>query len=278
MAKGTAVFLDTSIMIARFVHSSELKAKINARIAEYDLTVTSVIVRQEFKRRLLKDAKYLLEQLEFRKSFKKVMRHVSELPPQQARKMSICLKTLNTINEGSEDADQTDRARLILKSMLATGLDEFDELVGSVLDSSGCACGKRQIRQKRTGSFDLGPDKCSGEVECPINTWLGENAAAVNAIMGHLSTLSPAEKSQEICKSEDFLNDKAGDAKSKNPCLTVGDLVIAIESQGIPVMYTMNGKESQHFCQALGQEMIIRKPNADHEDIVCNVGDEWERF
>jgi hypothetical protein len=32
-----------------------------------------------------------------------------------------------------------------------------------------------------------------------------------------------------------------------DPCLTVGDLLIALESEKIPVFYTINAKESQYL-------------------------------
>ena len=47
------VFLDTSIQIARFVHDKEKKRQIEARIKTFSASTTSIIVKQEFKRRLL---------------------------------------------------------------------------------------------------------------------------------------------------------------------------------------------------------------------------------
>jgi hypothetical protein len=64
-----------------------------------------------------------------------------------------------------------------------------------------------------------------------------------------------------------------------DPCLTVGDLLIALESAGVPCMFTMNSKESQHLCRALGQSLVVRKPNPKHEDIYCSADDEeWPAF
>ncbi len=86
MPEGNAVFLDTSIQIARIVHNEEIKVRIAWRISQYDLTVSSEVVKQEFKRRLLKEAQYLLNQLNRLTSLQKVMRHVIDnLPPQQNR-------------------------------------------------------------------------------------------------------------------------------------------------------------------------------------------------
>jgi hypothetical protein len=275
MRTGTAVFLDTSIQIARFVHSPGAKRRIDARLQQYDLTVTSLVVRQEFKRRLLKEARYLLEQLERRRSFRAVMRHVLEvLPPQQSRKRQICLQTLQTIFENASDADCTDRARLFLRSLLKGGLDEFDQLVDHVIYSSGCECGRRSIRQTASGQFDVGTDRCSAVADtCGVAEFLGSRQDAVGKIRNHLGVVKDGGKSDEIRNAEQFLDataDGTRDVEQRDPCLTVGDLLIAIESDGVPNLYTMNGRESQHFCRALGQTMIVRKPNPDHDDIVCS--------
>ncbi len=93
---GTAIFLDTTIQIARLVHSPLMKRRIEECTRQYDVKVTSSVVRQEFKRRLLKEAKYLLDQLNRRKSYAEVCHHVLRLPdfPKNKRKRNICLPTL----------------------------------------------------------------------------------------------------------------------------------------------------------------------------------------
>jgi hypothetical protein len=284
MASATALFVDTSIQIARFVHSPEIKRRIRDRLQKYDLTVTGTVVRQEFRRRFLKEAKYLLEQLERRRSLEAVMRHVHDvLPPPQLRKQRICLQTLLTIFEKTDDADRTERARLFLRSLLRGGLDEFDQLVDHVISACGCACGRRPVRQKKSGKFDFGTDRCSVVAdECGVASFLSSRQEAVAKITEHLAKADNDSKSDEIRKTEQFINETADDEtdiEQRDPCLTVGDYLIAIESYGIPTVYTMNGRESQHFCRALGQKMIVRKPNPEHDDVVCSSSDvAWPNF
>ena len=92
---GSAVFLDTSIQIARKIHIPATKKRINDRIRSYDLTVTGCVVRQEFKRRFLKDARYLLDLFKKYKSYKDVMHHVVDvLTSFHHRKQKICLELL----------------------------------------------------------------------------------------------------------------------------------------------------------------------------------------
>src|SRR5208283_4189840 len=94
---GRGVFLDTTIQIARLVHCRITKDRIKLEISSFDCSVTSLVVWQEFKRRLLKDAKYLINLLNNYGSYDETMRHVTRLPKEQRRKQMICLGTLQSI-------------------------------------------------------------------------------------------------------------------------------------------------------------------------------------
>lgn len=279
-----AIFLDTSVQIARLVHAPSIKRRIKARLQEFRLTVTSLVVRQEFKRRLLKEAKYLLEQLKRHGSLIAVLRHVTDvLPPQQARKRNICLETLITIFEHESDSDQTERAEIFLSQLVRNGLEEFDDLVDHVIQKSGCACGKVSIRFSRGGHADFGSDKCSqmGEM-CGICHFVADSSELIHRIQSTLNQVSNDCKTDEIRQSESFLSTAIGDpisVQSLNPCLKSGDAVIAMESNGIPTFLTLNGKESQHFCRALSQTLIVTSSNPERNDVVCKNSDEtWPQF
>src|ERR1700694_4768289 len=113
------VFLDTSIAIARVVHSPEMKQRIADRISKYQASVISLIVRQEFKRRLLKEAQYLLRQLNEKRSYSKVRWHVIDvLGPWQNRRRNICLEMLESIYRTASDKELTERAIRILRVLL----------------------------------------------------------------------------------------------------------------------------------------------------------------
>ena len=88
------VFLDTSIQIARVVHGPKTKARIQQRLGQHGRTVTGLVCRQEFKRRLLQEADYLLRLLDRYGSFDEVRQHLIRFQPQylkHIRKKNICL-------------------------------------------------------------------------------------------------------------------------------------------------------------------------------------------
>ena len=284
MAADDAVFLDTSIQIARFVHSPKIKRRIENRISRYRISVTSLVVRQEFKRRLLKEANYLLRQLKRLGSVEEVQRHVHDaLPKQQDRKRRISLQILMTVFEQDDSHDRTERAALFLRYLLRGGLDEFDELAGHVVEASRCACGMADAREKKSGEFDFGTDKCSQTGgRCGVRDFLTKNEPQMKNLATLFKGTPDQDKSEEVKRAEVFLEEAIGSLEhieQREPCLRVGDLLIALESLGVPAFFTMNGKESQHFCRAFNQDLVVRRPNPDHDDIVCmrNVHP-WPKF
>lgn len=256
------VAIDTSIQIARFVHSPEVKSRIRETLTDFDLVLTTSVVKQEFIRRFILEARYLLKQFELRGSFQKVMRHVNDvLPPQQGRKRQICLQTLQVVLE-SEEPDLTDRAKIFLKTLVRDGVAEFESLVDAVISQPGCRLSYFPIKMKRTRL-----KHCSRVDDCQIDALFRDNKRA-EEVAQYLATVPAESKSSEIQNAEEFLADvsRGTNASELNPCLSVGDLTIALESAAVSYFYTFNRRESQHLCPALGQTMIVASVNPQKPD------------
>jgi hypothetical protein len=286
-SKDDPVFLDTTIQIARLVHGPQTKAGIRQRLAQHERVLTGLVVRQEFKRRLLKEAEYLLRLLHRYKSFDEVHQHVIRLFgawPGRVRKRTICLQTLAQVHGGS-DAERTERLQLYLRSLLVTGLKQFDRKFGEVLKDSACACAWVDVVEKQAlRRYDLGPEHCSRTKPgaCGIVQFLTSRKPSWQAILARLKSIPDAKKSAEIKNAEHFLDrlmKNPDKVRNEDPCLTVGDLVIALESVGIPIFYTLNSKESQHLCRALDQTLIVRAIDPTKPEVVCRKDDpEWPVF
>src|SRR5258706_180805 len=78
MNSARALFIDTSVHISRFFKSGDLKRKIDETVAAFDLKVTGLVVRNEFRRRVLSEAQYLLRLLDRYESAKRVQQHVND--------------------------------------------------------------------------------------------------------------------------------------------------------------------------------------------------------
>jgi hypothetical protein len=277
------IFLDTSIMIARIVHGPETKSRIKEQLSQHDFSVTSLVVKQEFKRRLLKEAQYLLRQLSDKGSYAKVRRHIIDvLPEQQKRKRNICLQMLETLYTNADDAELTERAKRTLRQLIRVGLTDFENSVNSLVLLSNCACSIHPIIEKVPYKrYEFGTDECSKtKGTCGIVDFLKTRTNELRQVLEKLKSLE--KKSLELQNAENFIEkilEDPSQAEQMDPCLKVGDLIIAIESVGIATFYTLNSKESQHLCRALNQNLIVRRKNPEHEDIIClNDAESWDEF
>ncbi len=293
MGRGKAVFVDTTIQIARMIHADQVKRRISDRLATYDLCAASLVVKQEFKRRFLEEVLWCLNKLSHPSNpmtYEDLLRHVTDFAPQERRnEAKIRQKILLTVDRGPTN-DRTERAKRLLRTMLRTALAVFDDEIGHVFTDSGCGCAAYPVVEvKPYKRYDLRPIRCTEcGGRCGIEQFMTSRRAKLVEILEKLSAL-PASKrikadgtKTELGKMEEFLGAfLAGrsTAVERNPCLTVGDLVIALESAGVPDFYTMNGRESQFLCRWMGQTMILRKTYHVHDDVVCADRDPaWPAF
>lgn len=279
LPRDEKVFVDTSIQIALFVHSPETKASIRGTLANYRWKITGRVVRAEFIRRLLREADYLLRLLSDKGSYSKVLRHVVDvLPPQQQRKRNIALEVLTTVGESESDEDLTERLRLYLKRLLRSGGQLFDQNVDELIDS-GCALGgKLPVPKGQTFVFE--DNRCSRQDSCKVSQFLDAHVDERKALLGHLTKVDPAGLSIELGNAITFLtsiqDSGCTTAPNQEPCLKVGDTIIALESAGAGTMFTMNKKESEVLVCGLSQKLAYRSPNPSQPTSISSGSDSRE--
>jgi hypothetical protein len=273
MPTGTAIFTDTSIHIARLLREPEMKKIIKQRLTSYDLVVSSSVVVQEFKRRVLPEAIYLMiNQLNHRGSYQKVRRHVTILPDEWKRKRQICFGMLDKIFETvgkTDDSELTERAKRYLHTLIKHGVKYFQSKVDHVIPGTNCYLSKLPVKVKKPyKKYEPIETKCSKVSPlCPIVDFLKEKIELCKQLLGHLSNLP--NKTKELESTLEFLRGFVTNPDAvheKDPCYCVGDLLIALESYNIPDFYTMNYKESKVFCDILDQNLIVRPNNPDKPD------------
>lgn len=280
MPSGTAIFVDTSILISRLLSGPEMKKAIEKRLALYDITVSSPVVVQEFKRRVLNEAVYLMELLNKKGSYKKVNRHVTSVldsSKRWKRKRKICLEILWTIFEKADDLELTIRAKQYLRTLIKHGTFFLKKELDSVVPGTGCYLSNYPIKEKKPYvRYDLGEIKCSKVHKlCPVVDYLKEKIELCKKILKLLSDLP--NKTVELEKASEFLKEfiaNPDNTPQMDPCISVGDLLIALESHKIPNFYTKDKKESPFFCNVLEQNLIIRPNNPEHSDKIVKSSQE----
>ena len=247
------VYLDTTILIASFIHSPKVKFEIREKIKSFRNVLTGQVAQQEFTRRLLKEAEYLLGQLKKRKTVAAVQRHLLSLSQLQNRKFRICLQTLTTIHEGATAEDNADRLRWFLEELLEDAVEDIKELLGAI-----------QGIKKKGKSYDFPNSKCSTYVQCGVSQFL-EDHPDTEPLKDFL-----LEK-QDLLTTElkdglGFLTRVCKDSTCAplfNPCLCFGDTIISLESRRAEVFYTQNHKESKLLCEQSGQVLLLCPTNDD---------------
>lgn len=273
MPTVTAIFPDTSIHIARLLREPEIKKMIEQRLASYDFVVSSSVVVQEFKRRVMPEAIYLINQLNHRGSYQKVKRHVTHvLPDIMKRKRQICLGMLESIFESvgnADDSELTERAIRYLHTLIKHSITYFKRKLDTVIPGTECHLSKLPIKVRVPyKKYDLVEKKCSKVYPpCPVADFLKEKTELCKQILKYLSALK--DKTKELESTLEFLRgiiDNPDTIHENEPCYCVGDLLIALESNKIPDFYTMNYKESKFFCDVLDQDLIVLPHNPDKSE------------
>jgi hypothetical protein len=270
------IFTDTTIHIARLIHSNKIKQQINTCIAKFPREVTGLVVRQEFKRRLLSEARYLLNCFKEDPSFDEVQHRVNRLLDRyHGRKKQICLDTLTEccrrahLNGPASANDLVDRAKSYLRTLLKYGMRDFDAKVFNVLSDSGCACSVLPIiEQVEYEKYDLGEDECTKMGKgCGIWAFLSSRRPTLQLIESTLSQEKNLTKELQAILTfiQEFLADSNAVAKKSNACTEVGDLLIALESSSHKDFFSMNKAESSVLCKALLQKLHVQPANPDNQ-------------
>ena len=265
------IFQDTSVEVARITHSARIREKIE--LAEQGLqTIVGSVVLKEFRNRVLKDARYLLEQFHGGSSYSEVLHRVNRLPGQQRYKKNVCIGLLATLFQHEDDDSVDDRCKSLLKTLIEHGMAQIE--MRSLVIREACAMHSIKIK-KATNSkgkvkYDFGPNKCEKITDCPIRSFLDSKREQLRLI--HEELKSSEELTVELQHFKNFIetNESFEGVEQSNPCSKLGDLLIALESSSVSKFMTLNIKESRLLCKALGQELTWIKTNPEHSTEVIN--------
>lgn len=266
------IFLDTSIQIARLLRPA-LKKPIQASLSNYQRKGSGTVALQEFKRRVLKEAAYLLTKLNQTRSYNATIEYVtSVLPQKQERKRTICLLLLHKILHDRSDEELTERARLYLRTLLMHGEKQFIDSLDEIVPQSNCYLARIPVHEKkRYLSYEIETRCSKTKGKCNVAQFLIEKQDVCRLLAEFLNKLPIERVTRELESGRGFLdkmaaNDSVENVPNEEPCLKYGDLLLALESQGCAIFYTMNYRESQAFADFLGQDLVIRPNNPANEE------------
>lgn len=264
-----ALFLDTSILIAFFIHEQQIKEEIDKTTKRYSFCVTGLVAKAEFTRRLLGDADYLLRLCSETKSFAGVFRRVNRLGanPFNKHKFQTCLSILASIHEmDSDEESQLDRLELFLESLLESSWHYLEDVfLGAVIPDSGCALGLAEIK-KAAKRYILPKTKCEGFATCGMYNFLRKTPDR-DALIEYLNQKKDEKKFKDAPKISELLEGleilqlssslSEEEFRAQHPCKRCGDTLISLESRSINNFFTLDYKASNWLCEQSGQNLTI---------------------
>jgi hypothetical protein len=269
-----AVFVDSSIQIAKAIRERPMKEQIAQWLARHDPPVTGLAALQEFKRRVLRECAFLLAKMKKNGSYQNTLDFItSVLPAQLSRKQHICLLLLHQILPGRSDQELTERARLYLRTLLITDEDQFRR-EWNVIDSGlDCYWARFSIRERRRYSdYDFGETHCSKSLGgCEIGAGINAKLETCRRLLEFLRGLAAERLTRELESARDILermvmaNDSNAIPKEEL-CLKAGDLLLALDSESAGDFYTMNYRESQAYCDFFEQNLTVRPNNPENDE------------
>lgn len=275
------IFLDTSVQIARLLRP-QLRQPIENCVSNYRRKASGTVALQEFKRRVLKEAAYLLTKLNQTNSYSVTLEHVtSVLPRMQERKRTICLLLLHKILHDRSDEELTERATLYLRTLLVHGEKMFLRFLDEIVPPENCYLARLPVKEKKRYLSYTIETRCSKtRGKCRVGDFLHQKKEICRKLFEFLNQLPQQRLTGELQNARELLEKIArntlGAAESEEPCLKYGDLLLCLESEDWPAFYTMNYKESQAFADFLGQDLVIRPNNpANQEEIHCSSARPW---
>jgi hypothetical protein len=280
------VFVETSVFIASHCHSPEQAKKIEDYFGTGSglSKVSSLVVRQELKRRMLGDLDYLYRTLVRHNSYQKTYHHLVQLAghPHHGNRARIGLGFLGRLPEESND-DKFDRLKARLRRYIISILPTFDGWLDRLETGSGCSCGQfnpRETTKNGKTTFEIGNIRCSEELLCPVGDFVSRSKHHCDQIatgLRHGSALNERAQIQDMLRFLAETNNPDFQAAEHDPCYTVGDLLITLESLAAKcaVVYTMNRKDFIPLCTSVGltARILFHDPDKpDEENQLRNQG------
>ncbi|MFA5166961.1 MAG: hypothetical protein WC530_00360 [Candidatus Omnitrophota bacterium] len=261
MTKG-ALFLETSIQIARRFHHPKERTRIEANFKDSPVLLTSSYVKMEYLRRVIGDLIYLYQVATRVGNFGEILWCIQKLDLYQRRKLQTNLQGIGTFfysSLGNDTSEVLEKLKIWLKQTIDDSQDMFDELVDSISDET--CCEKARNFPQKNGETYSGFGRCKGQQkQCKIDEFFSANLSAFKEIVDALKALPPEEKDEELNKMEEILEKALQHPKNmldyKN-CWKCGDAIISVECPAKALLLTLNVKHYKVLMPAIEKKILL---------------------
>ena len=261
------VFLDSSIVISR-QKGARFRGAIDAHLGEFPFVGTSSYAKTEYGNVVLSNASLCLRKIAQYGSLAKAQEWFANCVPYQRGGWKTWGFNLLTKHFGRNEAEMTERARLMLQTMLRLGTKFVDQTVDCVVDGTGCAYARQRATKSKKGPRWPIPKCKQKQPLCSIVQFFVQNRALFERIRDRVGNVTAEDMTDQLKNFRTTIGKACA-----NPCILqdyknckrLADAIIAVDSKGWSHFFTQNIKESRVLCDELQQCLHYLPPNFDKD-------------
>jgi hypothetical protein len=242
------LYLDTTVFHSRELGDSATKTKIGEFLKD-KTKATSSYVQMEINRTVLKDAIYLHSMMVEEANLPAVFTRLQSYPATD-RRIRRCLQMLGAITQQRQLQLANSMARLEnLIIFFARSMYAWD--VDIVPSGTKCPLSDPQI-QHDSGTYTINMSCTRRAPVCDVSTFMKNRTSDLERILA--GTKGVSGLGDLVTLIEKVITNPE-EAKGRN-CMTLGDLIICLDSPSDYVICSTNTEHFQPICKSLAKQFV----------------------
>lgn len=262
------LFADTSILISRDLGVEKLRSVVKLRLGT-DYRSGSVCIG-EYRRRIIPECFHMISAIaEY--GYTGCLQAIPGFSQRASSiRIQIYLKEARALMDNQySEAELTEKVIRRLRIAILSYLNPVP--TDKIVPGANCSRGLEPLEFKTSANGMARPvglkKECKNFASCGIVHFLRMNKRHLRRIKAFLAGVH--DKTDELRAIETALDEILQDvqrARDLNLCQNyTGDLLVLLESLGFK-LYTLNSRESEHLCRALGAPWLFRSLDLDLDD------------
>lgn len=258
----SAVHIDTTLQIERFKTPARAQ-KVKLALSDFAFRSTSTYARYEFARTLLRDLAYLYTIAAKARQIGDVLEEVKRsfgVSGGQKNRLLRCIEQISTFlgtrPQKMTVQEEVLRFREHVAFALLHGQRMWDRSVHHQFDGTGCIRAKESPSRAPNEKVVLTLPNCRREkIQCRIHQFFQSRHLAFQTI----AQVAKSSASAQLQRAGQAIENAASDPVrlcDNRRCAEIGDAIIAIDGEQVPVLAANNDEDWGPIATALGKKLL----------------------
>jgi hypothetical protein len=264
------VHLDTTVMLEQFKVASRA-AKVVKALSHFRFKSTSTFARHEMNRTWLSDLAYLYEQARKYNRIEDIYAQIGRsFHGGQYARLTRCLEIMQSLLSVSPGTISRDAELARLRSHIAHAITNmhayWNRKIVHQFDGTLCFIATIRPVMAPNGMIEFALGRCKTKnIRCCVHDFFDQHRNLFEKVRTKVNSLKDA--SNQLKAAAETLLQTANNSKhlcDSNNCRRIGDALIAIDSESVPVMAANNDRDWVPIAEALEKKLI--NPTRDREE------------